>query len=565
MPAAEKGSPARPRPAVVVVGHAHLDTLAREFRRYEQDYRVECFDNGVAAVEFVQNLDGAPLALCIAEYELSDGVGLDVLEAVHRLVPTAKRIGAVFGFLSATAAAYLEAAQTGRIDVALAIPRGVRDEEFHTAVTEQLSEWAWTSATPEVFVYELVTHEPSRELGRLLDFASRMGVPAAVYRPDSEDGRRVIAQAEEAGFEWEWPLVRLSTGAFLSNPSLEELAAFSNPPVEETAARVIDFAVIGAGPAGLAAAVYGASEGLDTVVFEAEAIGGQAGTSSMIRNYLGFPRGISGMRLTQRARTQASRFGASFFSVSPVSSLRKDDDDGLFRLTVRGTEFRARSVLISAGVTYRRLGVPALEEFEGAGVYYGAAAATARKMQGRHVFVVGGGNSAGQAAIHLSRFAKAVTIVIRRDSLESTMSDYLIREINANYRISVKANSEVVGGGGENGRLEWITLRSRVGSYATNHDIPAAGLYLLLGAESESSWYPEELGTDEHGFVCTGSDVEQRLWIDGRPPQAFETSIPGLFAAGDIRANSMKRVASAAGEGATIVPLVHRYLAEREG
>ncbi|GAA1349543.1 FAD-dependent oxidoreductase [Falsarthrobacter nasiphocae] len=549
----------RPTPVILLVGDECLPTLDREFARYAQDYRVECFSSGSEAIAFVHELDDAPLALVVSEYELSDGIGLDVMEAIHRLVPTAKRLGAMTRWVSEDSQqAYLPAVAEGRIDLAFVVPRGLRDEEFHTAVTEMLSEWAWTSSRPEVFVIEAVAPKSTPRLARLLDFTSRMGVPSTVHHPESEDGQRVLAAAKDHGVEGEYPIVAIGEKSYYSDPSVEEVARPINADINGLEDGVLDLAIVGAGPAGLAAAVYGASEGLTTAVFDADAIGGQAGTSSMIRNYLGFPRGISGMRLTQRARSQAARFGARFYAAMPVQDITKDDD-GLFTLGLPGRTVRSRAVVAAAGVSYRRIGIDSVDELTGAGVHYGAASATAQAMAGKTVFVVGGGNSAGQAAIHLSKFAQHVAIIIRRDSLEDTMSDYLIREINANYRITVKPGTEVVDAGGD-GHLEWLTLRKRIGSYATNHTVPADGLYLLLGATADTSWFPEELGRDQNGFICTGSDVDQRLWRGGRPPAPLATSIPGLFAAGDIRANSMKRVASAAGEGAGVIPLVHAYL-----
>ncbi len=553
----------RPKPVVVIVGKTRLEDLTREFFRYTQDYQVETFSAGAQAIEAVSGFcrDGVPVALAVSEYEISDGNGLSLLEAIHRIAPTVKRVGALHSFARVSAeSVFAEAAAEGRIDVALVIPRGVRDEEFHTAITETLSEWAWTSSVPEVFIYELVADETTRDMVRFMDFASRMGVPAGIFSTDSERGREIVAQAQARGLPLEWPLVRIFGEHLKANPTLQELAAFANADITEAAATVADLAVIGAGPAGLAAAVYGASEGLETLVFEADAIGGQAGTSSMIRNYLGFPRGISGMRLTQRARAQANRFGAKFFAATPVESFTRGED-GLFRLSVGGTTVRARTVLVAAGVSYRTLGVESLEKFNGLGVHYGAAAVTAPAMTGKIVAVVGGGNSAGQAAIHLSKFAQHVYIVIRRDSLAETMSEYLIREISANHRITVKTETEVVDGGGES-QLEWVTLRTKAGGYATEHTVPLDGLYLLLGAQADTSWFPEELQRDQHGFICTGADVEESRWPEGRPPVPLATSLPGVFAVGDLRAGSMKRVASASGEGAAAVPLIHAYLAD---
>jgi thioredoxin reductase (NADPH) len=322
---------------------------------------------------------------------------------------------------------------------------------------------------------------------------------------------------------------------------------------------VADLAVVGAGPAGLAAAVYGASEGLSTVVLEAEAIGGQAGTSSMIRNYLGFPRGISGMRLAQRARNQALRFGTRFFTGWEVTELRPGVHGAPHLLRTEGGDVLAHSVVISTGVAYRKLRVEGIDTLTGLGVFYGSAMSNAREMEGYDVIVVGGGNSAGQAAIHLSRFAKSVTILVRRTGLEATMSSYLIGEISYNPRIVVQPGAEVADGGGD-GRLEWVDVRDIESGEVTRRN--AEGLFLLLGAEPHCEWLPTGVALDDRGFVLTGRDVPREHWsADEVPPENLATSVPGIFAVGDIRSGSMKRVAAATGEGASVVPLVHAHLA----
>ena len=330
-------------------------------------------------------------------------------------------------------------------------------------------------------------------------------------------------------------------------------------PDEIDVDKVVDVVVVGAGPAGLAAAVYASSEGLKTVVLESDAIGGQAGTSSMIRNYLGFPRGISGMRLAQRARSQAIRFGTRFFTGWPVEALEPGSNGDPHRVVTEGGEVNARAVVIATGVAYRRLGVDAIEELVGLGVHYGAAVSASVEMEDRDVFVVGGGNSAGQAALHLARFARSVTLLVRRPDVSATMSDYLIREMKYVPRIRVRECAEVVEGGGD-GRLDWIGVRDLNTGEVTRHE--AGGLFLLLGAEPKCDWLPPEIRLDEHGFVLTGRDVPKDLWADGLPPANLATSVPGLYAAGDIRAGSMKRVAAASGEGASVVPLVHGHLAD---
>jgi thioredoxin reductase (NADPH) len=323
-------------------------------------------------------------------------------------------------------------------------------------------------------------------------------------------------------------------------------------------------AVLGAGPAGLAAAVYGASEGLRTGVLEPEAFGGQAGTSSMIRNYLGFPRGISGTELASRAYHQAAGFGADIVYGRRASGLHTAGPDRVVTLG-DGAQVTSRAVILATGVTWRRLGVPSLEALVGAGVFYGAAASEAQAMRGEQVFVVGGGNAAGQAAVHLARYADKVTLLVRRSTLAETMSDYLVQELQATPNIGVRYHTETVAGHGD-GRLTGLTLRDRT-SGATE-TVPATALFVLIGAEPHTDWLPEAIRRDRWGFVLTGTDLLQDGWPPvgwplERPPMLFETSLPGVFAVGDVRHGSIKRVASAVGEGSVAVRLVHEYLSHR--
>ena len=328
------------------------------------------------------------------------------------------------------------------------MPQGPRDEEFHGAVGEMLNEWNATVATPVVENVRIITPEKDALTRELLDYLGRVGMPAGVHHPDSEVGREVMAQCPED--EGRWPVVSSLVGWCGHCPSVRALAnQLYGRPDEIDVDEVVDLVVVGAGPAGLAASVYASSEGLSTVCLEAEAIGGQAGTSSMIRNYLGFPRGISGMRLAQRARGQALRFGTRFFTGWPATGISPCEDGGHHIVHTEGGDVHARTVLVATGVNYRRLGVDSLEELVGRGVYYGAAMAAARELAGDHVVIVGGGNSAGQAAIHAARFAKEVTIVVRRPDLTATMSSYLIDEIEWNPRITVRGSTCVVDGGAD--------------------------------------------------------------------------------------------------------------------
>jgi thioredoxin reductase (NADPH) len=448
----------------------------------------------------------------------------------------------------------------GKYDAYLLMPRGRRDEEFHNAMTELLTDWTSTVPQPEVVSAKIISPTHDALTMAIRDFLDRMGMQNRVWHPDDPEIQDYLAaiRAQLGVDELRYPLVTSANRVAIQATSVRDVALSIYQRTEAQIDEVVDLAVVGGGPAGLAAAVYGASEGLSVVVLEAEAVGGQAGTSSMIRNYLGFPRGISGMRLAMRARNQALRFGTDFLLGWEVTAFEPGRDGEPHLLRTDGGEIRARTVLISSGVAYRKLGVRPLEELVGSGVNYGAAMTAAREMEGYDVVVVGGGNSAGQAALHLARFASSVTIAVRRPSLEETMSKYLIDEIGYNERISVLPCTRVVDGGGE-GQLEWLCLEdTNTGTHTTKQ---ARGLFLLLGAAPRCDWLPPELARDRNSFVLTGRDVPREHWVDGLPPANLATTVPGVFAAGDIRSGSMKRVAAASGEGASAVPLVHAYLA----
>ncbi|MGH3508674.1 MAG: FAD-dependent oxidoreductase [Nocardioidaceae bacterium] len=547
------------RPIILLVAPEHSEMLLDEFGRYFRDYDVRTVRSSEAARELLRRAVDAStrVALLVTESALPDAAVLQAFVDWRAIVPNARRVVvAPWDRFLADADALRDGLAKGKFDAFLLMPRGVRDEEFHTAVTEMLSDWGQTAVEPEVEVVRLVTPYVDPLAVAIRDYLERMGMPTRTYSPDSLVGQEVLAAFDEPpGF----PLVSAMNRPPFTARSVRDvgIAIYGNP-ADIAVDSVIDLAVVGGGPAGLAAAVYASSEGLSTVIVEAEAIGGQAGTSSMIRNYLGFPRGISGMRLAQRARGQATRFGTRLFAGWPVNGVVAGAARDLpHRIVTEGGEVTARCVLVSCGVEYRRIGVPSLEGLVGLGVFYGAATSSAREMTDRDVFVVGGGNSAGQAAIHLARFARTVTILVRRPSVEETMSAYLVREIATNGRITVRTSSTVVDGGGE-GQLEWIAVQDGATGRPVRRE--AGGLFLLLGAEPHCDWLPDTVCRDADGYVLTGRDVPQEHWSNGRPPANLETCVPGIFAAGDVRAGSMKRVASATGEGASVVPLVHTHL-----
>ena len=384
---------------------------------------------------------------------------------------------------------------------------------------------------------------------------SRNGVPFDFHTADSAAGQRLLRELDID--RQRLPAVIRHDGTVLQDPTFTEVARAHGIQTHPST-EVFDLAVLGAGPAGLAAAVYGASEGLRTLVIESHSIGGQAGTSSMIRNYLGFPRGIGGAILAHRAWEQAVLFGASFVFTQPVVHIEAHGDVHTIELA-DGTQALARAVIIAAGAVYRRLGIPALDRLVGAGAFYGAASGEAPAMAGERVCVVGGAKSAGQAALHLAKYAAHVTLLVRGDSLTSDMSDYLIKQIGATPNVEVRLRTRVVDAQGS-GRLEALVVED-VPTRRQEH-VAAAAVFVLIGSQPRTDWLPANVRLDDDGFVLTGQDIPMGSWPPSRPPLPFETSQPGVFAAGDVRYGSVKRVAGAVGEGSVAVGFVHRYLAE---
>ncbi|WP_445258771.1 FAD-dependent oxidoreductase [Nocardioides aurantiacus] len=552
------------RPLIVVCAPDHAADLALPLRRYQGEYDVRVTDSSAATMALLRGLaPGQQVALLVAEPDLPDE---HVLRAFHQwrtLVPTARRLVTAHTSRFRLRADDLRGGlATGKYDAYLLMPQGVRDEEWHGAVTEMLSEWGSHVDNPATASIQVVSPRLDALTSAIRDFCYQMGMPAPVLDPDSPEGAALVAEhrAAHPGAP-AYPLVRALGRPTMAVTSVGEVAAsVYGAPDELDVESEVDLVVVGSGPAGLAAAVYGSSEGLSTVVLETGAVGGQAGTSSMIRNYLGFPRGVSGMRLAQRARNQALRFGTRFYTGWPVLGLTTGTPGSPGHTVHTGARpIRARSVAVATGVAYRRLGVQALEDLVGVGVHYGAAVSAAHECAGQDVVVVGGGNSAGQAALHLARFARSVTVLVRRRSIAETMSDYLVRELHFTPRVTVRPCAQVVDGGGDE-RLRWIAVRDLETGAVERREV--AGLFLLLGADPQCDWLPDEVCRDERGFVLTGRDLPRRLWTDGVPPPDLATAVPGVFAAGDVRAGSMKRVAAASGEGASVVPLVHAHLAE---
>jgi thioredoxin reductase (NADPH) len=538
---------------------ARVTVTAELERRYGRDYAIVSCSDPVAAGRHLADT-GLPVAALFGAVGGVDPDGRDVLRALHRDHPGAMAVAVVRWGDFGTARPIFEALTLGQLDRWLYVPEVVGDEEFHRAVTEILEEWSARRGGGFEAV-RMIGPRWSERAQHLRDTLSRNRIPLGFYDADSDEGRSMLE-----GLHLEDPRLPVVQLRFrpgrpvLEDPSDLEIAdAFGLfTPLPEGA--VYDLVVVGSGPAGLGAGVYAASEGLQTLILEPEAIGGQAGTSSMIRNYPGFPTGISGNRLAFSAYLQAWAFGSTFHFMRSAQGLAVED--GLLRLSLSdGTSVVARSVVLAIGAAWRRIGVPELEAFTGRGVFYGAAVSEAPAMRGRHVYVVGGGNSAGQAAVHLSNYADRVTVLIRRAALADTMSDYLIRELEALPNVDIRPRAQVVGGSGSD-FLESVTVRDLDTGAETAE---SAVLFVLIGSEPRTDWTAGLLARDRWGFLLTGArlleDGVSPPWPLERPPALLETSTPGVFAAGDVRAGSVKRVASAVGEGALAVTLVHAHLA----
>ena len=523
-------------------------------RRFGNDTSIIAADGPAAGLAQLHALADAaePVALVIADQCMPDMTGIEFLGSAHALHPLAKRILLVERDYTA-ANPIVPAMMRGQIDYHLVKP-WIPDLGLYPAVSEFLASWARTG--PEGFtMFRIAAEENSARGHEIRDLLTRFNTPFAFHQADSEEGAAILDEAGQAFSRL--PTAVRHDGRVLVDPSDGDLvkAVGGGTCVGDTE---YDLAIVGAGPAGLSAAVYAASEGLDTLVLERQISGGQAGSSSRIRNVPGFPWGIGGQELSYRACEQAWLFGANLVFAQEVSALHVSGDKRIVEMA-DGRRVTAGTVVLSNGVSWRRLGIPKLESLIGAGVFYGAAMSEARAMRGRHVCIVGGGNSAGQAATHLAKYADRVTLLVRGGSLSKSMSEYLIAEIQGLPNVSVRLGVELIDGDGDR-QLEAIVVHDR--STGMTERIPTAGLFVLIGAEPRTEWLDGTVQRDERGYVLTGDDVD----TGGRPdhtPMLLETSVPGVFAAGDVRHASVKRVTTAMGEGATVVQLVHQYL-ERE-
>ncbi len=524
--------------------------------RYGRAYQILTARATTTAEKLLEALheSGQRVALVLSDQWLPDGTGCELLGRVNELFPDARRLLLIsWGewAVDATAQPLRRGIGLGQIDYYVLKPWRTADELFHRTVTEFLHEWVGSDASlsRELTVVADAGNARASELRSLL---TRNRVPFVFHPTTSSEGQRILTEVGES--DADAPIVLQRNGRLLIDPSNIDIANAYGARTSLPASREFDVTVVGAGPSGLAAAVYAASEGLRTLVVERETIGGQAGSSSRIRNYLGFQRGITGADLAQRAQQQAWVFGTTFIQMCEALSLRSDGDRQYLAST-NCPEIPTGVVVLAMGVSYRRLGIPALDELIGRSVFYGASASEAERFSGRSVFVVGGGNSAGQAAVHLARYARQVTILVRRGTLAETMSRYLIDEIEGQLNIVVAYETEIVDGRGDEA-LQTLTLHDK--ATGMQEVVPADALFILIGAQPHTAWLPAEIERDRYGFVVTGP--ENDAWPLDRPPFMFESSMPGVFAVGDVRSGSVKRVASAAGEGSVAIQQVHQYL-----
>ncbi len=546
------------RPALLVVDDEPpvLRAVQRDLRgRFGEEYRVLRAGSGAEAEELMRELRrrGEALALVLADQRMPGMTGVELLEAARSVFPKAKR--ALLTAYADTDAA-IAAINQAQIDYYLQKPWDPPEERLYPTVEDLLGDWAADAvlADPEVRV---VGHRFSPASHEARDLLARNRVPYEwlELERDPEAQRLLDIAGVAAG---RLPAVFLRDGTVLEAPTPLELAGRLGFPTHAEL-DFYDLVIVGGGPAGLAAAVYGASEGLRTVLVEREAPGGQAGQSSLIENYLGFPGGLSGADLARRAHDQARRFGAELLTVQEVTSLEARGPQRVVTLA-GGAELAGHTVLIATGVAYRRLDAPGVERLEGRGVYYGASLVEAEACKGQTVVVIGGANSAGQAAVYLSRQAGRVLVVVRGDSLERSMSHYLVEQVAAIENIEVRTHTQVAAAEGD-GQLAALRLAGPDGE----EELSASAMFVFIGAAPYTDWVGERVGRDERGFVLAGPDIgvaEGHRWPLERDPFLLETTLPGVFVAGDVRHRSIKRVASAVGEGSMSVQFIHQYLAD---
>ena len=551
-------SDAPARPLIVLIDDdaeacANAERALRS--RYDTDYEIVRIDGSAGALPWIAAAhgEGREIALVLAGQYLSDAVlGTDLLGRIGEIIPDTRRGLLIDWGDRTTYDAIREASTLGQIDTFIYRPNTAVDEEFHHAIVELLGGWMRTQGRGFEGVrlvgdpFDEATHE-------LRDALQRSSIPFGFYDAASLAG---LALLDQANVDGPFPVAIMSSGKVITHAKRADIASALGVNVDP-GDTVFDLAVVGAGPAGLAAAINGASEGLHVIVIEAEALGGQASSSTLIRNYLGFPRGLSGSELGSRAYFQAYRFGVRFLIGRRATGVSENEDGYAIALD-DGKEVRTRSIVVATGVNYRRLGLPALEAFTGRGVFYGGAVTEATSMRDREVFVVGGANSATESALYLAEFARHVTLLVRGSSLRET-SDYLRNEVERHPNMSVRVNSSIVDASGDF-RLRTISVLDSATGVTTQ--LKANGVFLHIGAQPRTDWLPESLERDERGFLHTGTDVRDAP--AGHAPMSFETCMPGIYAVGDVRAGSVKRVAAAVGEGSMAIQQVRTALSSAD-
>ncbi len=557
---AEIGGPeaqdGRRRPAIVAVDDepAVLAAVSRDLRRgFGERYRVMRAGSGVEGLELLKQVRarGEQVALLVADQRMPGLSGTDYLAQARELAPEAKRV-----LLTAYAdtEAAIQAINEVSLDYYLLKPWDPPEEQLFPVLEDLLTTWE-AGAALESGGVRVIGHRFSKDSHDLRDFLARNRVPARWLDVERDGEARELLAVAGVNAD-SLPVALLEDGSVLERPTMLELAerlGISAQPIGDH----YDLVIVGGGPAGLAAAVYGASEGLRTVMVEREAPGGQAGQSSRIENYLGFPAGLSGSDLARRATDQARRLGAELVTVQEAIGLDVEGAGRLVRLTGGGV-LSANTVLVASGVSYRQLNAPGFAELTGAGIYYGAALIEARACENQHVVVIGGANSAGQAAVYFSGYAGRVTMLVRADSLAKSMSHYLIEQIAALPNVEVRMNTQAVAAEGEDAHLRALRVRGPDGT-ETVEEVDAC--FVFIGAEPRTDWLEGVVARDERGFILAGPDVREHGWPLSREPYGLETSVPGVFVAGDVRTRSIKRVANAVGEGSMAVSLIHEYLA----
>jgi thioredoxin reductase (NADPH) len=551
--APEEGRAARPVLLSVDDDPEVLRAVERDLRRrYGSEYRVLRSDSGDSALEALQELKrrAAPVALLLVDQRMPGMTGVELLEQAKLLFPDVKSV-LLTAYADTDAA--IDAINRVRLDYYVLKPWHPPEERLYPVLDDLLDDWR-AGFRPPFGGIRVLGHRWSPDGHRLRDFLARNLVP---YRwldvEGDEEAARLLAAAD--GDAAKLPVVVLADGTLLRQPTnLDVAEAIGLHTTSDT--PFFDVLIVGAGPAGLAAAVYAASEGLETALVEREAPGGQAGQSSLIENYLGFPQGLSGGDLARRALTQARRFGAQLLSPQEVVRLEAHGAARVVHLG-DGSQLTCEALIVATGVSYRRLDAPGVERLTGAGVYYGAAMSEGTACAGTDVHVVGGANSAGQAAVYFSRFARSVTLLVRADSLHRGMSRYLVDQIGATANIDVRLRTAVTSVNGDHS-LESVTIENLDTGQAET--CRSGGVFIFIGAEPRTDWLEGVVERDARGFLLTGPDITPARWPEERPPHLLETSLPGVFAVGDVRATSVKRVASAVGEGAIAVQFVHRYL-----